>query len=106
MTGTSSVCQFYDSPRQLICFCRTKFRVREADLLKSIESSKTVPMVCQDCPDRIAIHKQLFRQTHCFTYIVDIGFRYSLERYTILVSIEISIPACHAGDRRGVRFPN
>jgi hypothetical protein len=70
MTGTSSVCQFYDSPSQLICFCRTKFRVREADLLKSIESSKTVPMVCQDCPDRIAIHKQFFRQTHCFTYIV------------------------------------
>jgi hypothetical protein len=27
-------------------------------------------MVCQDCPDRIAIHKQFFRQTHCFTYIV------------------------------------
>jgi hypothetical protein len=67
MTGTSSVCQFYDLPRQLICF------VREADLLKSIESSKTVPMVCQDCPDRIAIHKQFFRQTHCFTYIVTLA---------------------------------
>jgi hypothetical protein len=58
-TGTSSVCQFYDSPRQLICFLRTFFRVREADLLKSTvqwgrSSSKTVPMVCQDCPDRIA----------------------------------------------------
>jgi hypothetical protein len=25
MTGTSSVCQFYDSPRQLICFWRTFF---------------------------------------------------------------------------------
>jgi hypothetical protein len=67
MTGTSSVCQFYDSPRQLICFWKTFFRVREADLLKS---SETVPMVCQDSPDRITIHKQSFRQTHCFTYIV------------------------------------
>jgi hypothetical protein len=55
MTGTSSVCQFYDSPRQLICFWKTFFRVREADLLKS---SETVPMVCQDNPDRITIHKQ------------------------------------------------
>jgi hypothetical protein len=35
MTGTSSVFQFYDSPRQLICFWRTFFRFREADLLKS-----------------------------------------------------------------------
>jgi hypothetical protein len=61
-TDTSSVCQFYDLPRQLICFLRTFFRVREADLLKStvgligptVTSSKTVPMVCQDCLDRIA----------------------------------------------------
>jgi hypothetical protein len=29
------VLQIYDSPRQLICFWRTFFRVREADLLYS-----------------------------------------------------------------------
>jgi hypothetical protein len=72
-TGTSSVCQFYDSPRQLICFLRTFFRVREADLLKSTVG----PIVDQNCahglprlPGSYSIHKQFFRQTHCFTYIV------------------------------------
>jgi hypothetical protein len=72
-TGTSSVCQFYDSPRQLICFLRTFFRVRKADLLKSTVG----PIVVQNCahglprlPGSYSIHKQFFRQTHCFTYIV------------------------------------
>jgi hypothetical protein len=49
MTGTSSVFQFYDSPRQLICFWRTFFRLREADLLKSSKlcpwSAKTARIV-------------------------------------------------------------
>jgi hypothetical protein len=74
-TGTSSVCQFYDSPRQLICFLRTFFRVREADLLKS--TVHVGPIVVQNCahglprlPGSYSIHKQFFRQTHCFTYIV------------------------------------
>jgi hypothetical protein len=84
-TGTSSVCQFYDSPRQLICFLRTFFRVREADLLKSTVEpigQKALNNVVSHTdttltlPDATRRYQTLPDTTRCYQTLPDANRRY------------------------------